>query len=256
MSRNPKITLFRDSFPGRAAFDTAVSRALMIRVSSAELSETLRLYRPDPVVAFGKRDTVEPGYPAAVRAARQMGFDAVIRLAGGRAAVFHEQTIALARAIPENDPTSRTFARFEETAEILASALRVLGVDAHVGEVPREYCPGGFSVNAGGKKKLAGIGQRLIAHAAHVGGVVVVGEADRVREVLIPVYSALRLDWDPNTVGSIQEECGATWDDVERAIVEEFSQRYTLEDSQIDEETLERAAKLESEHMPFPRSPA
>jgi lipoate-protein ligase A len=249
MSGERTIRLFRESFPGRPAFDTAVSRALMLRVSAGDIPETLRLYRPDAIVAFAKRDTLEPGFRDAVRAARGAGFDAVVRLAGGRAAVFHEQTIALARAVPERDPTSRTFARFEETAETLASAFRALGVDARVGEVPLEYCPGGYSVNAGGRTKLAGIGQRLVARAAHVGGVVVAGGARRVRDVLVPVYSALRLDWNPETVGSVEDECGATWEEVERAIVEEFSRLYQLEESRIDEDTMKTAEKLESEHL-------
>ena len=35
-------------------------------------------------------------------------------------------------------------------ADGIASALRGLGVDAHVGAVPGEYCPGDHSVNARG----------------------------------------------------------------------------------------------------------
>ena len=56
-------------------------------------------------------------------------------------------------------------------------ALQRLGVDARVGEVPREYCPGDYCVNARGQTKLAGIGQRLIKGAWHIGGVIVVDEA-------------------------------------------------------------------------------
>ena len=77
-----------------------MSRALLQRVAAGELPETLRLTRPGPMVAFAKQDAVAPGYTDAVRAARAGGFEPVLRLAGGRAAVFHEQTIALAHAAP------------------------------------------------------------------------------------------------------------------------------------------------------------
>ena len=86
------------------------------------------------------------------------------------------------------------------------AALARLGVDARVGEVPGEYCPGAFSVNARGRTKLAGVGQRLISGAAHLGGVVVVRDSAGVRDVLIPVYEALGLEWDPETTGSVEDE--------------------------------------------------
>ena len=78
----------------------------MLRVAAGELPETLRLARPGRIVAFGKRDAVAQGYAAAVQAARDGGFEAIERLAGGRAAVFHEDTIAFAHAIPDADPRS------------------------------------------------------------------------------------------------------------------------------------------------------
>ena len=56
-------------------------------------------------------------------------------------------------------------------------------------------------MNAGGTRKLAGIGQRVIHGGAHVGTVVVVEDAESIRDVLEPVYAALELDWDPATVG-------------------------------------------------------
>lgn len=220
----------------------------MLRVSEGRLTETIRLYRPDAVVAFGRQDAVSEGFESAVKAARERGFSSVIRLAGGRAAVFHEDTIALARSIPDSDPTSRTFARFEETAEIIAASLRRLGVDARVGEVPNEYCPGGYSINAAGRTKLAGIGQRLIAHAAHVGGVVVAGGSERVRNVLVPVYSALGLEWDPATAGSIADEVGASWEEIFASLTDEIASRYSLEEGSLDEETLELAQRLEPDH--------
>jgi lipoate-protein ligase A len=224
----------------------------MQRVAAGELPETLRLARPGPMVAFAKQDAVAPGYADAVRAARASGFDAVLRLAGGRAAVFHEQTIALAHAVPDAAPRTGIHSRFARTADLIAHALRELGVDAHVGEVPGEYCPGGYSVNARDTVKLAGIGQRIIAGASHMGGVIVVGAAGRVRDVLVPVYEALDLSWDPSTAGAVEDEVDgrgpASWSAVRDAILVEYGRDYEIVEAELDPETVGLARQLAPEH--------
>jgi octanoyl-[GcvH]:protein N-octanoyltransferase len=199
------------------------------------------------MVAFGKLDLASPGYPDAAHAARAGGFEAVKRLAGGRAAVFHENTIAFAWAGSARDTWSGTHERFRNVAGIVERALRRLGVDARVGEVPREYCPGDYSVNARGQTKLAGIGQRLIKGAWHIGGVIVVREGERVRDILVPVYEALGLDWDPATAGAVADEApGVSWDEVAQALESELPDH---EEAQIDAATLADARRLEPEHI-------
>jgi octanoyl-[GcvH]:protein N-octanoyltransferase len=245
-----RVSFVTDRFPGRPAFDTAVSRAVLERVAAGKLPETFRLTRPDRVLAFGRQDGAAPGFPEAVLAAERQGFASVLRLAGGRAAVFHEGTLSFAWAMSETDPTSRTFARFEEIADILRSGLERLGVNAVVGEVPGEYCPGRFSISAGGQRKLVGVGQRLIAGAAHVGGVIVVERTDVLRAVLIPVYEALGLKWNPDTAGSVRDEVGASMSKVEDAVRSELVERFELVEDHLDNETLELAGKLESAHRP------
>jgi len=220
-----------------------------MRASRAEVGETLRLYRPDPILAFGRLDRISDGFERAVSQAKAAGFTPVLRLVGGRAAVFHEQTIAFAWTIPDPSPASRTFARFDEAAAIITSGLKRLGVDARVGEVPLEYCPGDYSINARGKKKLVGIGQRVVSKAAHVGGVIVVGGSDRVSEVLVPVYEALELQWDPGTVGSVQDEISTSWEAVEQAVLGSFTDRFDTSEGYFDEETLVLAERLEPDHQ-------
>jgi lipoate-protein ligase A len=244
------IRLLEDSYADDPALDTAVSRALMLRVAAGELPETLRISRPGPMVAFGKRDVVTDGYPEAVQAAREGGFEAIERLAGGRAAVFHEDTISFAHAIPDADPRSRVDERFEATAALIAAAFGHLGIEARVGEVDGEYCPGAHSVNAGGERKLMGVGQRLVSGGAHVGGVIVVDGADRVNAVLAPVYAALRLSWRPDVTGAVAGEApGATWSDVAEALLAEYESRHGLEPAELDEETLTLARRLAPEHL-------
>jgi octanoyl-[GcvH]:protein N-octanoyltransferase len=226
----------------------------MQRVAAGELPETLRVARPGAMVAFAKQDAAAPGYAAAVRAARAGGFEAVLRLAGGRAAVFHEETIALAHAVPHRDPRAGIYSRFDWTAELIARALRRLGIDARVGEVAGEYCPGGYSVNARGAVKLAGIGQRVIAGGSHLGGVVVVGGGPRVRDVLVPVYEALELAWDPATVGAAEDEIERTdssaWTAVRDALLAEYAREYELIEAGLDSDTVELARRLAPEHRP------
>lgn len=217
------------AFPGEPALDTAFSRVFLDRVARGVSPETIRLYRPDDVVAFSGVDAASAGFTDAVAAARTAGFGAVLRLAGGRAAVFHRDTLAFAWSIPARESRDGIHPRFAELSELVAAALARLGVDARVGEVPGEYCPGEYSVNARGVKKLMGVGQRVIRGAAHVGGVIVVGGSGRVREALEPVYAALGVPWSPDTTGSVADEIGAVaLDDVRAALVAELDARFEL----------------------------
>jgi octanoyl-[GcvH]:protein N-octanoyltransferase len=238
-----QLRLIRHSFPDQPELSTAISRTILRRVAAGELPPTVRIHRPGREVAFGRQDLASPNYEAAAGAARAAGFAAVERLAGGRAAVFHEGTIAIARAYADPQPPKRTYARFEETAAMIASALQGLGVDARVGEVPGEYCPGAYSVNARGAVKLSGIGQRMIRGGAHMGGVVVGSGAAEVTRALEPVYEALELEWDPATSGDVSTELGRPVDpgEIEEAVIAELAKSYDLVDSELDEETMEIA---------------
>ena len=221
----------------------------MFRVAAGELPETLRIARPGTTVAFAKRDAVSPGYDAAVRAAREQGFDATLRLAGGRAAVFHHGTMEIGHAVPDAEPRVGIHERFRQTAGRLARALVSLGVDARVGEVAGEYCPGRYSVNARGAAKLAGIGQRVVGGGSHTGVVLVVEGAERINAVLGPVYSALGLEWEPAVTGSVRdEEAGATWERVADALVTEYALEYDVVEDTVDPETLALAHELVAEH--------
>ena len=251
----PTLRLLRHSERGRPALDTALSRALLERTSAGDLPQTLRIWRPDAIVTFGRLDAVSDGYHEAIEAAHAHGFAGVERLEGGRAAVFHEQTVAFAHTVRDMHPVEGTHARFDATAALMARALARLGVDARVGEVPGEYCPGAYSVSARGARKLMGVGQRVVAGAAHVGGVLVVGESWRVREVLEPVYEALDLDWDPSITGSVDDEVrGVTYEEAERAILDEYAERYELVEVELDDDTAVLAAGLEAEHEAPARS--
>jgi octanoyl-[GcvH]:protein N-octanoyltransferase len=243
------LQLVTRAVPGRPALDTAVSRVLLDRVATGALPETFRLYRPDDVLAFSGTDAASRGFRDAVVAARAVGFEPALRLAGGRAAVFHRESLAFAWAIPAPDLRGGIRERFAELAALVVGALARLGVDARVGEVPGEYCPGAHSVSAGGRRKLMGVGQRVVRGGAHVGGVIVVRRSDRVREALVPVYRALGLDWRPDTAGAVEDEVGAvSCDDVAAALRAELAARFVLAPApeEVFDAALDRAGALEA----------
>lgn len=245
------LRLVHDSFNAIPELDTAVSRALLLRASEGEIGETFRLHVPGNVVAFGKRDTLADGYSRAVAAARAKGFAAIERLAGGRAAVFTDTTLAFAWTVPDPDPRSRIYERFESLADLMIGAFARLGVTAAVGEIPGEYCPGSYSVHHGGQIKLMGVGQRLARHAAHVGGVVVVDGSDEVRNILVDVYDALDLEWDATTVGSLTDvRPGVTMEAAAAVIIAELGSRRLIVPDTIGAETVALAKTLASDHVP------
>ena len=82
-----------------------------------------------------------------------------------------------------------------------------------------EYCPGEFSINDGRGHKLVGTAQRLVRGGWLFGTVILVTDPEPVRDVLVPVYDALELPWDPQTVGAVQSSApGVTVDDVHAAV--------------------------------------
>lgn len=189
---------------------------------------TLRLYRPLPTMAFGQRDTRLPGFEAARTASLAHGFEPVVRKAGGRAAAYHEGTLIVDHIEPAAEAMVWHRHRFEVFGELYAGVLRDLGVDARVGEIAGEYCPGEYSVHgvpgerstATGPVKLVGTAQRVVAGAWLFSSVFVVSDAPPVRAVLTDVYDALGLPFDPSTAGAADDLVpGLTVDDVEQSLL-------------------------------------
>ena len=244
------IAVIRQGYDDSEGFDTGVSDALLRRVGDGSLPETFRISSPGRVVAFGKQDRIAPGFERATELARRHGFASVIRLPGGRAAVFNEQTISFSWTMPDPDPVRGIRRRFAEMGALTTAALAEIGIASTVGEIPGEYCPGEFSVNHGGSTKLAGIGQRLTKGAAHVGGVLVVGDASSIREVLVPVYGALDIEWNPSTVGALDDVLsGADVSATADALIDALVGVAPIVQTTLDAETLDLAATLAPAHM-------
>ena len=220
----------------------AVSRALLMQVGRGDLEPVLRLYRPGPTLAFGRLDALRPGFPRAAEVAREHGFEPVLRLSGGHAAAYDQGSLVYEQITPGARLTDGLTDRFESVSEQLAGALRSLGLDARVGELPREYCPGRYSVNLDGRVKVVGTAQRVIRGAALVNAVLLVRGGAHLRSALADVYAALELDWDPSTAGAIES---VDVDAVEQAII---AARPELIAAELAPATLELAATLEDSH--------
>jgi octanoyl-[GcvH]:protein N-octanoyltransferase len=246
------LRLYHDRYPGNPLLDTSVSHAMLRRVASGSVGESLRIYVPDNALLFSSLDARRPGYQRALELAEQSGFPPIIRLAGGQAAAFLEQSIAFAWATPDVEAHLHIRPRFEELANWIASALRRLGLDARVGSIPGEYCPGEFSVNLGGRVKVMGVGQRVIRGGAHVGGVLTVGQSEILRQTLAPIYQVLDLEFRSESAGGVADfdetlDCEA----VMTAMVETLLESgYVLENHHFDRELEREAERLSPIHRP------
>lgn len=228
------------------ALEVAVAHALVRRASRGEIGATLRVYRPvSPVVAFGRRDTLLAGFGDAVAASREAGFAPVVRAPGGRAVAYTEAALVVDHVMPDPTVPAGLEARFREYGEMYAAVLRDLGLDARVGEVPGEYCPGAHSVNARGTVKLVGTAQRVVRDAWLFSAVVVVDGASRLRPVLGEVYQSLGQRFDGTSVGSLRDEApDLDLDRVEKAVLDAYASREDLEPVPLDAQTLALARDL------------
>jgi octanoyl-[GcvH]:protein N-octanoyltransferase len=232
------------------ALDVAIAHELLRRVGRGDLGEVLRIYRPaSPTVAFGRRDTLLPGFSAAARAARDAGFVPVIRAPGGRCVAYTGRALVVDHARPDPDAFTGMDARFRTFGALWARLLSAHGIDARVGEVPGEYCPGSFSVNARGRAKLVGTAQRVVRRGWLFSAVLVYDDADALRPLLGRIYERLDLPFDPASVGSVRlERPGLELDALEEALLAAYADRDVLVPAALDEDVVEAAAASLDDH--------
>lgn len=197
--------------------DAGITERMLDRAAD-ERESAARVWRPPKHCSFGRRDTRSDGYHRAREAAVERGFPPVERSTGGRAVAYTGTTVALARAEPIEDLRDGLGERYDAITTAVQRALWRLGVPAQRGEPECSFCPGGPSLRADGK--LAGFGQRVRRNAAIVGGVVIVDRHETVGDVLDPVYRALDVPFDPETVGSVERSGGRADPDVVARTVE------------------------------------
>jgi octanoyl-[GcvH]:protein N-octanoyltransferase len=203
--------------------DMDLSPQLLADFADPDVPGRLRLHSPRPTAAFSRLDSLAAGFPAAEEAARTHGFAPVIRPAGGRLAAYHEGALVLDLVARHGQARGDYRERFAVLGERVAAGLRTLGVPAQLGPVQGGYCPGEFSVNAGGATKIVGTAQRITRYGYLFSTVVLVTDPEPVREVLVDAYAALGMDWRPASVGCVADHVpGVGVADVERALLPEL----------------------------------
>ena len=202
--RAPKLLLGRVGAVAQDDIDESL-RLLRAMQGDADPGPLIRAYRPLPTVAFSRRESLLPEFAAASAAARGLGFDPVIRLAGGRA-VAYDQTCLVVDLIAPLDLYSDPIAAFDTGAACFRDLLRDLGIDARVGAVTGEYCAGNHSVNARWQVKIVGIAQRTMRRARLLTASIVLESPERLRPVIDAVYAAMNLEWSSASLGSLRDE--------------------------------------------------
>lgn len=228
-----------------SAVSELVTPALLLRSPSATWSELVHVYVPHgPTVAFSGRDLRSPGIAAATEVARAAGFEPVVRSPGGRMVAYDSGSVVidhLDRTTGIRHAGSSTFA---QNAESHVRVLRAFGdVDARVGEVDGEYCPGEFSINVGGTAKVVGSAQRVTATGSLFSTVVQVAVSDRVRAVIVDVSEALGYDLRHSSIAGLADHVpGLTAGEVAEAFAADYRDRLGLTDGPLPAEVVVHAA--------------
>jgi octanoyl-[GcvH]:protein N-octanoyltransferase len=232
-----------------ADLEMARSEALLRAVAARRRPGTLRVLRPRPTVAFGRLDALRPGFAGAVQLARGHGFEPVVRVAGGHAAAYDPGSLVVDVVTPQAGTVTGLQDRFDAAASVLLEALLAVGVEARVGRLDGEYCPGAHSLNVGGRLKVAGIAQRVVKGAALTSAVVTVASGPLVRRVVAEVYGALGIAIDPAVTGALQDVAPALEPDaVQAAVLAAYARRADLRPAAWDAELLAAAEALRGRH--------
>lgn len=180
----------------------------------------LRFRTPRPTAAFSPQDASHISYEQAKAVALGHGFEPVERGTGGRLTMFDEHALAITLIWPHADPHLHMMQRYEIFSGAIAGALAKLGIDARVGELPNEYCPGKFSINSAGQVKLVGIAQRMNRRCFQMGAIIAVDRSDKACAGIAEAYRTMALPFDPDTYGGIRDTApNVTYDDVRSSMI-------------------------------------
>jgi octanoyl-[GcvH]:protein N-octanoyltransferase len=165
----------------------------------------LRFRRPRPTAAFSPQDTNHPDYAQIREQTRMRGFEPIERGTGGRLTLFDENALGITILSPHAAPHQHMIKRYEILSAAIATTLHRLGIDARVGELPNEYCPGKYSVNAEGRIKLVGVAQRMNQRCLQMGAIISVTRSDEACAGIAEAYRDMGLNFDPKTYGAIAD---------------------------------------------------
>ena len=230
----------------RSADLNASTRLISMVAASPELGRIVRIYRPAPTVAFSGLESRLSGFLDAVGEAAAFAFEPVVRPAGGRMVALDQNWIILDIITPEIEKTFSNREIYLDYGAEIVNVLREFGIDANLGPVDGEYCPGDYSINARGKIKLVGTAQRVRRGARLFSACMPISISYSVATLFERVNATLGLEWNPETLGGLNDEAPQiTADVLEEKLVEAFAPLVDSCDSLTDLYEIHRKLALQ-----------
>jgi octanoyl-[GcvH]:protein N-octanoyltransferase len=216
-----------------------LQQAVLEEVAAGERGPAALMWTSTPYVGATSRERRLSGFGTAVEAAEEEGFPVLVRNSGGGAVAANEGSISFSLTYPVGELGQGLYERYAEGVDLVAAALRRVGVEAEGGEVEGEFCPGAYSVRSGGERgiKHAGLAQRVRRRAARLEALILVSDTQGLVRVLERFYEALGLPFRAGSLGDID----ATVSQVIETLSEEVRTRYNGTEGLLDESTLDRA---------------
>ena len=216
-----------------------LQQAVLDEVASGERGPTALVWTSSRYVGVTRPETRLPGFDEAVKIAESLGFPVLIRNSGGGAVAANNGSISFSLTFPVEDLRHGHYERYTEGVDLIAAALRRVGVEGEGGPVEGEFCPGAHSVRSGGPGgvKHAGLAQRVTRRAARLEALILVTDTGELVCVLEVFYGALGLPFRPDSIGDLP----ATVPRAIEALSAETRERYGGEARRPEKNILETA---------------
>jgi octanoyl-[GcvH]:protein N-octanoyltransferase len=231
-----------------------LQQAVLEAVATKARGPTALLWTSSRYIGATHPETRLPGFSEAARLAEEAGFPVLVRNSGGGAVAANDESISLSLTLPVDDLRHGLYERYTEGANLIVAALGSLGVRTEPGEVEGEFCPGAYSVRTGGYSgtKVAGLAQRVTRRAARVEALVLVTNTAELRGILERFYETLCLPFRPESVADLP---GVSMPEVIEAFADTLQESYEAQETELDEEMLERARTLRESWRATPVPP-
>ena len=222
-----------------------LQHAVLEGVGSGERGPTALVWTSSRYVGVTRPEMRLPGIEEAIRAVEDLGFPVLVRNSGGGAVAANEGSISFSLTSPVEDLRHGLYGRYAEGVNLVAAALRRVGVEAESGEVEGEFCPGAHSIRSGGPRgiKHAGLAQRVTRRAARLEALILVSGTGELIDVLERFYGSLGLPFQRESIGDIPVGVPR----VVEALAAEVRDRYAGEGKPVGKDTLEKARSLRGE---------
>ena len=229
-----------------------LQQVVLEEVASGESGPVALMWTGSRYVGATRPETRLPGFGEGVRLAGEAGFPVLVRNSGGGAVAANRGSLSYSLTFPVEDLRHGLYERYALGVDLVAAALRRVGVAAEGGEVEGEFCPGAYSVRSGGPGgfKHAGLAQRVTRRAARVEALILVSETGEIRTVLERFYGALGLPFRPGSVADLPADVPR----VIEALSQEVGERYGAVEGGIGADALERARELRDEWRVIPEA--